>query len=174
MRHRFAARSSRISWPAIALAALLAIPGAASRAIAQPGTGQVVPLSATAIPEADWIQPEALNQLLTSNPAAERPVVLQVGFRVMFNQAHVAGSQYVGPDSKPEGIRLLEAAVSSVSKDRLIVLYCGCCPWTRCPNVGPAYRRLRELGFTHVKVLYLANNFGDDWVGKGYATARGQ
>jgi len=160
--------------PAVALAALLAIHGAASGAIAQSAPGQIDSLSATAIPEADRIQPEALNRLLTSNPAAEKPLVLQVGFRVMFNQAHIAGSQYVGPDSKPEGIRSLEAAVAGVSKNRLIVLYCGCCPWTRCPNVGPAYRRLRELGLTHVKVLYLANNFGDDWVGKGYATAHGQ
>jgi hypothetical protein len=52
-------------------------------------------------------------------------------------------------------------------KKKLIVLYCGCCPWGRCPNVGPAYKALHDQGFTNVKVLYLANNFGDDWVAKG-------
>jgi hypothetical protein len=54
------------------------------------------------------------------------------------------------------------------------VLYCGCCPWGRCPNVGPAYKYLYDQGFTNVKVLYMANNFGDDWVAKGYKVEHGQ
>jgi hypothetical protein len=40
--------------------------------------------------------------------------------------------------------------------------------------VGPAYARLHDLGFTNVKVLYMANNFGDDWVAKGYRVEQGQ
>jgi hypothetical protein len=39
--------------------------------------------------------------------------------------------------------------------------------------VGPAYKRLHDLGFTNVKVLYLANNFGDDWLYKGYRVEQG-
>ena len=49
-----------------------------------------------------------------------------------------------------------------------------CCPWGRCPNIGPAYKQLRGLGFIHVKALYLANDFGDDWVSKGYPVERGE
>jgi hypothetical protein len=30
------------------------------------------------------------------------------------------------------------------------------------------------MGFTNVKVLYIANNFGADWVEKGYPVAKGQ
>jgi hypothetical protein len=30
------------------------------------------------------------------------------------------------------------------------------------------------MGFTRVKVLYLANNFGADWVSKGYAVEQGR
>ena len=30
------------------------------------------------------------------------------------------------------------------------------------------------MGFTNVKVLYLANNFGADWVDKGYPVAKGE
>jgi thiosulfate/3-mercaptopyruvate sulfurtransferase len=64
--------------------------------------------------------------------------------------------------------------VKSLPHDKLIVLYCGCCPWGHCPNVRPAYHQLNAMGFNHVKVLYIANNFGTDWVDKGYPTIKGQ
>jgi hypothetical protein len=129
--------------------------------------------SAYSIPESQQIQPEALNRLLQAK-AAGKPLVLQVGSRIMFGQAHIPGSQFAGPGSQPGGLQLLESKVASTPKNALIVIYCGCCPWNRCPNVGPAYARLHDLGFTNVKVLYMANNFGDDWVAKGYRVEQGQ
>jgi len=63
--------------------------------------------------------------------------------------------------------------VKSEPKDKLIIVYCGCCPWKNCPNVHPAYRELRNLGYTNVRVLYIAHNFGVDWAEKGYPTAKG-
>ena len=128
--------------------------------------------SAASIPASALIQAEALKNLLAG--AAEKPVVLQVGSRIFFAEAHIPGAQYAGPGSQPAGLQLLQSKTASVKKDKLIVLYCGCCPWGRCPNVGPAYKRLRDLGFTNVKVLYLAENFGDDWVAKGYQVEHGQ
>jgi thiosulfate/3-mercaptopyruvate sulfurtransferase len=128
------------------------------------------PLSATTIAEADQIQPGELAKILTSKAA--KPLVFEVGPRVFYQEARIPGAKYAGPGSSAQGIQLLEKTVSSASKDQFIVLYCGCCPWNRCPNVGPAYARLRELGYTNVKVLYLANNFGDDWVRKGYPQER--
>jgi len=134
--------------------------------------GEVRPAGASTIPEGDLIQPEALNAML-HGAGGEKPVMLQVGSRVFFAQAHIPGSQYAGPGSQEPGIALLESAVKPLAKTKPIVLYCGCCPWSRCPNVGPAYRRMKELGFTRVKVMYSAGNFGDDWVNKGYATEHG-
>jgi hypothetical protein len=32
---------------------------------------------------------------------------------------------------------------------------------------------MSEMGFTNVKVLYLANNFGADWADKGYPVEHG-
>ena len=129
--------------------------------------------SASAIPESERIEPAELLKLLQGQEA-QRPLVLQVGSRVMFGQAHIPGSVYAGPGSQPAGLQLLEGKVASAAKSKLIVIYCGCCPWTRCPNVAPAYKRLRELGFTHVKVLYISDNFGKDWAGKGLPIAQGQ
>ena len=127
-------------------------------------------VSATAISSANIIQAPDLARLLTSGQ--QHPLILQVGSHIFFAEAHIQGSYFAGPGSQPAGLELLEKTIASQPKDRFIVLYCGCCPWNRCPNVGPAFQRLRKLGFTNVKVLYLANNFGDDWVAKGYPTDR--
>ena len=129
--------------------------------------------SASSIPEPDRMQAAALAKMLGGHNA-DGPLVLQVGSRVMFAQAHISGSEYAGPGSQAAGLHLLESKVVSVGKNKLIVIYCGCCPWTRCPNVAPAYKRLRELGFTNVKVLYIPHNFGDDWAGKGFPMAHGE
>jgi thiosulfate/3-mercaptopyruvate sulfurtransferase len=131
------------------------------------------PASALTIPNAQLIQPEELNQLLHSH-SAEKPLMLQVGSRMMFAQAHIPGSEYIGPGSQSEGVQRLRGRVASLPHNRFIVLYCGCCPWSHCPNVGPAYNLLHQMGFTHVKVLYLPNNFGADWASKGYPVASGQ
>jgi rhodanese-related sulfurtransferase len=40
--------------------------------------------------------------------------------------------------------------------------------------VKPADDALRALGFTNVKVLYIADNFGTNWVDKGYPVAKGE
>jgi hypothetical protein len=39
--------------------------------------------------------------------------------------------------------------------------------------VKPADDLLQSMGFTNVKVLYIAGNFGTDWVEKGYPVAKG-
>lgn len=144
--------------------ALVAVLSALTPAPAQtPGSSAT---SATTIPAAQQIQPAELSKILTSKSGA--PLVIQVGSHIFFQEAHIPGAVYAGPGSQPSGLQAIEAAVASTPKDKFIVLYCGCCPWNRCPNVGPAFQRLHDLGYTNVKVLYLANNFGDDWVRKGY------
>ncbi len=93
---------------------------------------------------------------------------------MLYAQAHIPGSEYVGQGNSAQGLQDLERRVRNLPKRTLIVLYCGCCPWSHCPNVNPAYDALEKLGFANVKVLYLANNFGADWVDKGYPVAKGE
>jgi hypothetical protein len=64
--------------------------------------------------------------------------------------------------------------VKSLDHAKSIVIYCGCCPWGKCPNIRAAYRQLNSLGFTHVKALYIATNFGTDWASKGYPVEKGR
>lgn len=129
-------------------------------------------LPASSIPQEALIQPAALHQILISKSAAQ-PLILQVGSRVMFAEAHIHGAVYAGPGSDLSGLKLLASKVASVPKSRFIVLYCGCCPWSHCPNIAPAFRKLQDLGFTNVKTLYIASNFGDDWVAKNYPVDHG-
>ncbi len=135
--------------------------------------GAPSPDSAYSIPTAQLLQPEELNRLLQAK-GANKPLVLQVGSHMLFAQAHIAGSEYAGSGSQSEGLNQLKARVSSLPRKSFIVIYCGCCPWVRCPNIGPAFRTLHEMGFTNVKALYLPNNLGADWVDKGYPIDRGQ
>jgi thiosulfate/3-mercaptopyruvate sulfurtransferase len=117
------------------------------------------------------IQPVELAKALQSGKS--KPVILNVGPLMLYQQAHIPGAVYIGPGSDPEAIQQLRAHVKSWQHSTWIVLYCGCCPWEHCPNVGTAYTALQKMGFTNVKVLYIADNLGTDWVYKGYPTDRG-
>lgn len=128
--------------------------------------------SATAIPQSQLIQPEELAKLLQSGKA--KPLILNVGPSMIYQQAHIRGAEFIGPASDPEGLQKLHARLHSLPPATFIVLYCGCCPWTRCPNINPAYMELHRMGFTKVRALYIANDFGSDWVDKGYPTVLGK
>lgn len=119
------------------------------------------------------ITPQALVRMMQSNQRSKL-LILNVGPRILYAQAHIEGAEFIGPGSDPRAIEVLRNRVKSEPKTRQIVLYCGCCPWDRCPNIHPAFAELKKLGFTNVKVLYIANNIGMDWVDKGYPTTRGQ
>jgi hypothetical protein len=121
----------------------------------------------------ELIQPEQLVNILRAANAS-KPLILQVGFRVLYVQAHIPGSEYIAAGSNAEGVRQLRARVEGLPRTHSIVLYCGCCPWNHCPNVKPAYEELHGMGFKSVKVLYIAHDFGTDWVNKGYPVANGQ
>ncbi len=101
-----------------------------------------------------------------------KPLLLHVGFRRLYDQGHIPGSQYCGPAFRPDGIAKLKECVAKVPHTEEIVIYCGCCPWEDCPNVRPAYETLTQMGFKRVRVLYIPHNFGRDWVQKGYPTTR--
>ena len=163
------ARLQRLSVAAAMLALILGISPSSSQS-SEPAAGAG---SALSIPSGELIQPDALNRLLSAK-AADKPLVLQVGSHLLFAEAHVPGSKYAGPGSQPSGLELLTSTTSALPKSQPIVLYCGCCPWNRCPNLEPAFRKLKDLGFTNVKALYIAENFGANWVDKGYPVERGR
>lgn len=118
------------------------------------------------------IEPEELVKVLTAK--GDKPLLIHVGFHVLYLQAHIPDSEYIGPSSEPAELGKLRARVKSLPRSRFIVIYCGCCPWDHCPNVKPAHDALVAMGFTHVKVLHIADNLGTSWRDKGYPTAKGE
>ena len=96
------------------------------------------------------------------------PPMIHVGFDRFYNSKHIPGSIYAGPGRTDEGLALLKKAVANYPKDSEIVLYCGCCPWDHCPNMKPAYRVLREMGFSKITVVEVPTTFEKEWIEKGY------
>ncbi|MDE2251841.1 MAG: rhodanese-like domain-containing protein [Gammaproteobacteria bacterium] len=127
---------------------------------------------AATIPAASLVQPAQLASML-KDVSLPRPLILQVGFRTLYEQAHVPGAEYAGPANTAAGLQALRGRVNQLPRNAAIIIYCGCCPWSRCPNIAAAYNALHELGFGNLKVMYVAENFGADWVEKGYPTETG-
>ena len=122
-------------------------------------------------PKANLLEPAALARELQS---AKPPIVLGVAFPVLYRTKHILHAIDAGPGSKPEGIEALKKAVEGLSKDADLVIYCGCCPMEKCPNVRPPYRVLKEMGFTRVRVLRIPTNMQADWYSKDYPSEAGR
>jgi len=110
------------------------------------------------------------SEQLAARMKTAKPLVIHAGFNVLYRSAHIAGTVYAGPGSKPEGLEALKAMVAKEPRDREIVIYCGCCPWEKCPNIRPAFAALQDMGFTNVKALYVPENLAKDWIDKGFPT----
>ena len=83
--------------------------------------GSVPIVSATEIPQSALILPAQLDAELQKG-TGEAPLVLQVGSRMMFEQGHIPGAEFVGPAVRPEGIELLRNRVGSLPRGKHIVL----------------------------------------------------
>lgn len=94
---------------------------------------------------------------------AAKPLIISVGPAATINT-----SVGVGPTSEAENLAKLEKLLSKAPKDRAIVIYCGCCPFNKCPNVRPAFTKLNEMGFKNHKLLNITKNLKTDWLDKGY------
>jgi rhodanese-related sulfurtransferase len=125
---------------------------------------------ASSIPAQALVEPADFAASLAA-PTQPKPLMLQVGFRKAYAQAHIPGSEYVGAGSDEEGLGALRQRVAKLPKDSAIVIYCGCCPWKKCPNIAAAYDALQQLGFKNVKVIHINEDFGTDWADKGFPTA---
>ncbi len=121
-----------------------------------------------------WAASQVLTvqQLAAQLKAGEKPAILQVGFHVLYEAAHIPGSVYCGPASRPDSVKTLRETAAKLPRDREVVLYCGCCPWQKCPNIRPAFDALKGMGFHKLKVLYIPDNFARDWVQQHLPTSQ--
>ena len=121
---------------------------------------------------AQTVQPADLVKELADSKSA--PTVLFVGYQRLYSAGHIKGAQFHGSGGSAEGVAQIKAWASSLPRSTNLVIYCGCCPMERCPNVRPAFTALHELGFTKVRVLILPTSFAVDWAEKGLPYDKGQ
>jgi thiosulfate/3-mercaptopyruvate sulfurtransferase len=114
-----------------------------------------------------WTQQQLLSPAdlakTLNTPNLPQPLVFSVGM-----QAIVKGSIDIGPTMVPENMYKLKQQLDRLPKNTSIVIYCGCCPFSRCPNIRPAMQLLGEMNFTNYKLLNLPENIKVDWIDHGY------
>jgi thiosulfate/3-mercaptopyruvate sulfurtransferase len=101
------------------------------------------------------------------------PVVVYVGFRTLFAGGHIPGATFHGSASKEEGLAEIKKWAATLPRSTNLVIYCGCCPFEKCPNIRPAFTALHEMGFTNLRVLILPTSFAADWAEKGFPMEKG-
>jgi thiosulfate/3-mercaptopyruvate sulfurtransferase len=123
--------------------------------------------------DAQVLHASELARELGNAKGASDPTIIYAGFRTLFEGGHIPGASFHGTTSKEEGLLELKKWIATLPRSANLVIYCGCCPFDRCPNIRPAYTALHDMGFTHVRVLVLPTSFAADWVEKGYPMQKG-
>jgi hypothetical protein len=115
--------------------------------------------------EEQLVEPSELaNTIITEKDV---PVIVSVG-----PGTTIPNSINVGMVNTKQGLDKLKTQLDSVSRDKKIVIYCGCCPFEHCPNVRPAIDVLKDMKFTNYYLLNLPNNIKKDWIDKGYPVSK--
>ena len=120
----------------------------------------------------ETMQPAQLAKTLTDKYVSV-PTVIFVGFRSLYVGGHVPDASFHGTTSTEQGLAELKAWATSLPRSTELVIYCGCCPMDRCPNIRPAYTTLSNMGFKKLRVLVLPTSFAVDWADKGYPMQKG-
>jgi rhodanese-related sulfurtransferase len=111
---------------------------------------------------ADLIEPGDLAATI-NKPGVTQPVIFNIGA-----VEDIKGAVHIGAVNNAENLKKLDKVAERLPKSKTVVIYCGCCPFGKCPNVAPAFQTLKKQGLTQVKVLNLPVNLKTNWIAKGY------
>lgn len=95
--------------------------------------------------------------------AKDLPLIFNVG-----PMEAIKSAVNIGLGTSVTAMEKLKSTLSMENKNRVVVVYCGCCSYANCPNIKPAYDALIKGGFKNAKVLDLPEGVKPDWVAKGY------
>ena len=122
-----------------------------------------------ALPQSDepWTEkqlkdPAVLAATLADSKASQ-PVVFNIG-----PVEQIKGAIAIGPANNKDNLEKLKQQLAKLPKDTEVIIYCGCCPFRRCPNVRPAFQLLQKLKFKNARLLNLPTSLNEDWISKGY------
>ncbi|NLR60302.1 rhodanese-like domain-containing protein [Chitinophaga polysaccharea] len=86
--------------------------------------------------------------------------------------AIIKNSIDIGPASDAESLAKLKKVLKTTDKNKEVVIYCGCCPFDKCPNVRPAFKTLTEMGFKQARLLNIEKNVKVNWIDQHYPTQK--
>jgi thiosulfate/3-mercaptopyruvate sulfurtransferase len=164
-----ATRRSQIPFLASALILVFA---ASATLIWVPPTGGEERGSTDPWTAAQTVQPAELAREL-GDKNGKPPTIVYVGFHTLFAGGHIPGATFHGSASTEQGLSDLKKWADTLPRTTNLVIYCGCCPFEKCPNIRPAFTALDKMGFKKLRVLILPANFATDWVDKGYPIQKG-
>jgi hypothetical protein len=129
--------------------------------------GGLLPLNIAIAQTEPWTDKQLMDPAILAatikNPKAAKPTIFNVG-----PVEQIKGAIRIGPTADEENLKTLRRQLSKLPKDRELVIYCGCCPFHRCPNIRPAFKLLQEMKFKNARLLRLPTNLNDGWISKGY------
>jgi hypothetical protein len=157
--------TKRLGIAGIATIAMVFLGAGFHRAATAAAPGPAQEVAKQEIPAAVVMEPGPFADMLAH--AKEKPAIVNVGVKFLYDSAHIPGSIYLGPGRNSDGIDALEKWAQDLPRNKAVVIYCGCCPWDKCPNIRPAYTALQKMGFTQIKVIHIPQDFATDWVAKG-------
>ena len=124
-----------------------------------------------------WLNSQTLQPGALASELADKngtpPTVVYVGFHTLFAGGHIVSASFHGTGSTEQGLASLKKWAESLPRSTNLVIYCGCCPFEKCPNIRPAFTALKEMGFKKLRVLVLPTNFATDWVERGFPIQKG-
>ena len=110
------------------------------------------------------MEPSHLINLLNNNKI--KPIILNIGV-----ENNIKGAIKVGAAKHKVNLTKLENEIKKYPKNALIVLYCGCCPFDKCPNIRPAFSILSKNKYKQFYLLHLPHNIRTDYIEKGFPMA---
>ena len=75
---------------------------------------------------------------------------------------------HIGPAGEKINLEKFRQKLATLSPKETVVLYCGCCPMDKCPNIRPAFALLKSSGFENRFVLDIPVNLRKNWIDMGY------
>ena len=73
-----------------------------------------------------------------------------------------------GQSKDRENQEKLRVLLKGISPETEVIIYCGCCPFSQCPNIRPAFRIANEMQFKNARLRDIPVNLKKDWIDKGY------
>lgn len=112
-----------------------------------------------------WKEDQLISPVVLASMISKKEDVKIYNIGVVQN---IKGATNLGAASEAEQLNKLKEILKTTPKNKAIVIYCGCCPMDRCPNIRPAFKAFVDQKFTNVRLLELPTNIKTDWIDQGY------